>query len=236
MQNQSTRRCWRLMILGVWLALPAFADGGKRRADDCDGPTTLAEVTVEVGENGLFCYTLYNRHSSVARRFELGIGETREMGSQQENIPRRVDSPVGWEGRHIFLHESVYMQIVWRALSPEYRIAPGTARSGFDLEMPERHEKPKPLFDVSGREAVPLDMEKAPFQVVFEYGKCVWGRTRLPRAGESPPSPCSTETSEDDTARPGNPGDPQLHPADRGDHWRQGRRPLRCPMSMHYEF
>ncbi len=192
------RQFWVGMALGLGLALPVFAGGGAAvRANECDTNTTLAEVTVEAGENGLFCYTLHNRHSSAARLFLLGRGEEREMGSQQENIPRRVDSPAGWEGLHIFLHESEYMQIFWRALSPEYDIAPGTSRGGFDLEMPERRETPEPpLFDASGREAVPLDMERAPFQVRFSGGKCVWGRTRPPRAGESGPSPCATEKPE----------------------------------------
>ena len=135
-----------------------------------------------------FRYTVHNRYSRDVRIFRLGFSDSREMYICSENIPRRVDSPAGWEGQHIFLHESEYMQIFWNPLSLEAEIPPGDSRSGFDVEMPERSGETRKLFNSSGREVEPIDMKRAPFQVIFADGKCTWGHARETRTGDPDPS------------------------------------------------
>ena len=184
------RPCGQLrgtVILALVLALPALAGGAQQGGTECEGPTDLVEVTVEAGEHGLFRYTVHNRHVRSLRIFILGRNERTEMQIMPENIPQRVHSPAGWEGQYIFLHESEYMQIFWLASAREHWLASGSSLSGFDLVMPERRAERPELFTASGEKSTPLDMTRAPFHVLFEGGKCVWGRVREQRSEDSTP-------------------------------------------------
>lgn len=82
---------------------------------ECDGPTKFVKITVKVVTTSppTYIYTVTNLYQSSIVNITLGSSDHKDMRIMPDNIPKVVESPKGWEGEHVFVHESEYMHIFW---------------------------------------------------------------------------------------------------------------------------
>jgi hypothetical protein len=89
---------------------------------------------------------------------------TLPITSVAPNIPVRMDSPPGWEGRHVFVEETPYMVYLWENKDPSKRIMPQQSAAGFRISLPEAKKDP-----------AQVTFARIPFKASLADGSCRWG-------------------------------------------------------------
>ncbi len=147
----------------------------------CDGSTDVVQITVKHENNSppTYAYIVKNLHKSPIAIVAISLGDSdhEEMYSIQDNVPKTFVSPEDWEGGTAFTDESVVMRIYWKT-NKTALLAPGQSLGGFKVEMPQPVKKKGETYNLYGTLVKALDMKKAPFNVFFEDGRCVWGRVK----------------------------------------------------------
>jgi hypothetical protein len=77
------------------------------------------------------------------------------------NVPVRMESPPGWEGRHVHVEETPYMVYLWENKDPSKRIMPQQSAAGFRITLPETKKDP-----------VQVTFARIPFKASLADGSC----------------------------------------------------------------
>jgi hypothetical protein len=80
------------------------------------------------------------------------------------NVPARMDSPPGWEGRPVHVEETPYMYYLWENKDPSKRIMAQQSAAGFRITLPD-----------AKRDAVQVTFNRIPFEVALANGSCQSG-------------------------------------------------------------
>jgi hypothetical protein len=77
------------------------------------------------------------------------------------NVPVRMDSPPGWEGRHVHVEETPYLYYLWENKDAAKRIMPQQSAAGFRIMLPEAKKDP-----------IQVTFDRIPFEVALADGSC----------------------------------------------------------------
>lgn len=85
-----------------------------------------------------------------------------------QNVPLQMDSPLGWEGRHVHVEETRYLVYLWENRDPLKRIMPQQSAAGFRITLPAAKKDP-----------VQVTFARIPFKASLADGSCQGGLVGL---------------------------------------------------------
>jgi hypothetical protein len=93
---------------------------------------------------------------------------TMPIRSIAPNVPARMESPPGWEGRHVPVEETPFLVYLWENRDPSKHIAPQQSAAGFRITLPDARNDP-----------AQVTFARVPFKAALADGSCRWGLVGL---------------------------------------------------------
>ncbi len=148
-------------------------------APQSEGPDVAVTVTQVKQNPPTYEYTVEDLGDAPIISFIVGDDKTPIHPS---NIPTSIRAPEGWSGDTNFANEADAMGINWECKDQAKAIPPHGSLRGFTVTM--QPGRGRDVLDEEGRKVILLDMEAAPFQVLFKGGRTQHGHVRLKRPGK----------------------------------------------------
>jgi len=161
----------RSLITLVLIAIAGASLPGSRAgsaAADCGGAgQPLVRITAQQLSETPPSYSFLVTNLTTVALTGIVIGRqdrTLPIKGVAPNVPARMDSPPGWEGRHVHVEETPYLYYLWENKDTSKRIMAQQSAAGFRITLPDSKKDP-----------VQVTFNRIPFEVAFADGSCQSG-------------------------------------------------------------